>query len=130
VNRWSTANLAGRRVKQPPLTEYCTWLSEPANLLKGVNGIDVPEVIYADPSRDPDKIRAQLLCMVVMGAAGKFDLRGDARKEKLGGGKRRSLCLFTALVGLTDTEPNHTNRIRNSRLTLVLGERHNLCIHK
>jgi hypothetical protein len=65
-----------RRPKQPPLTEYCTWLSEPANFLKAANAM------AADPSTD-DHIRAKLLSLVIMGAAGKFDLRGQEMSEGL-----------------------------------------------
>jgi hypothetical protein len=75
----------GRRAKQPPLTEFCTWLSEPANLLKAANEMAAKANATADDPRTPAALRADLLYMVIMGAAGKFDLRGDAQKEKLEG---------------------------------------------
>jgi hypothetical protein len=74
----------GRRAKQPPLTEFCTWLSEPANLLRAANDMAAKAKAMAD-DRLPAALRADLLYMVIMGAAGKFDLRGDAQKEKLEG---------------------------------------------
>ena len=71
------------RTKQYPLTELCTKLSTPANLLNSAN------TMCADVSSGTDK-RAIVLALVIMAAAGNFvrDLRWDQKKGLWEGSRR------------------------------------------
>ena len=71
------------RAKQHPLTEFCTKLSAPENLLKGTNAM------CAGDSSGIDK-RAIVLTCVIMAAAGSFigNLRWDRKKGMWEGSQR------------------------------------------